>query len=432
LIAAGALFSKVAGLGKELAIASRLGAGFELDAFLYAYMFPILIVTVFGGAIVASIVPRYLATEAQESESAARELAGELATLVGIASIALIAIAIPVASLLVPVLARGFESHTQALTIQLIPMMMPLVATSALTSFWSGLLNARRKFAAAAFVPATTPIVVLASLFGGVGGTGAMSLAIGTVVGATIEVTILAYCARISGLELFRMPRMWRPEFGSVLRQFLPAAGSSLLMSGTILIDQSFAANLTAGSLSALSYGTKLAGVSASILIVVVSTLALPAFSRLAAANDYPKLRRSFVTACVLVLVITLPVAATLSFGARPIIELLFMRGNFTSDDVNLAASVQQFHAWHLPMYVLGIVAVRALAAIFETWMMIVGSIANLAVDVLVNITMVPQLGLSAIGLAPTLMYATSTLILCAAFLFQIRRRIARGVSQQT
>jgi putative peptidoglycan lipid II flippase len=429
IVAAGALAAKTAGFGKELIIAYKLGAGPQLDAFLYAYLFPVFLINIFGGAVVASFVPRYLATEAQVSPQAARKLAGESAVLVVAATIVLVLFAMPIAALLVPRLARGFDANTQEATIRLLPVLMPLVAISVVTSLWAGLLNANGKFSAVAFVPAITPLVVVCALFLQVVSSDAMSLAVGTLVGATIEIGILAQRARAIGFDLFVVPRRWRPEYGQILRQFVPAAASTLLMSLTIVIDQSFAANLPVGSVSVLSYGTKLTNVASSILVVIVSTLALPAFSRLAAEGDFVALRRAFVYACAIVALVTIPIAVVLSVGAEPILHLLFRRGSFTSDDAMMAASVQRLHAWHLPAYVLSLIAVRALAAICETWVMLVGSVANLAVDILVNVLFVPLLGVAGIGLASTAMYVTSSFVLCIGFLLRVRSRTVRSVA---
>jgi putative peptidoglycan lipid II flippase len=429
VVTAGALLAKIVGLGKELAVAFTLGAGAELDAFLYAYMFPALLITVVGGAVGASIVPRFLATEAQESPQAANRLAGEVASLVALAAGVLVVLMIPLVMWLLPKLARGFSAETRVLTASMVPILMPLAALSALSSLWSGLLNARHKFTAAAFVPMITPLVVVTCLFIARAELRAMSLAVGSIVGTAIEVGILAHVARGAGIPLFRWPATWRPEFGHILRQFLPAAGSGLLMSATILIDQSFAANLTAGSLSALSYGSKFAAVGASILVVIVSTLTLPVFSRMAAAGDYIRLRRAFFTACVIVLAVTLPAAAILSFGARPILEFAFMRGSFTADDAAVAASVQWFHAWHMPAYILSIVAVRALVSISESWVLLLGSAANLIVDFTVNWMLVPVMGVPAIGLATTAMYTVSAAVLCTGFLIRVAPRLRESAA---
>jgi hypothetical protein len=74
----------------------------------------------------------------------------------------------------------------------------------------------------------------------------------------------------------------------------------------------------------------------------------------------------------------------------------------------------------------MGIVAVRALAAISETWLMLVGSAANLMADFSVNALLVPVMGVAAIGLATTTMYTVSALILCTGFLIRIGLRIRR------
>jgi putative peptidoglycan lipid II flippase len=425
VVGAGAFVAKAAGFGKELVVAYKLGAGPELDAFLYAYTFPVFLVTILSGAVVASFVPRYLLTEAQSSPEAARGLASELATVVFAGTTALVLLAVPVTLIGIPHLASGFDAATKAATIRLVPVLMLLVWPNLLASLWSSLLNAHHKFAVAAFVPVITPLFVLCAIYGGLTSSGALSLSIGTVLGALVEMTIIASVARAIGFDLFRIPRCWRPEFTQVLRQFLPVAGSSLLLSVTLLVDQSFAASLAPGSVSALSYGSRLASVGASILVVAVSTIALPMFSRLAARREFLKLRRAFFTACAATVALTLPLAALLAIGAEPILDALFQRGSFTSSNVDVAASVQSLQAWHLTPYVVSIIAVRALSAICETWVLLIGSFANLAVDLFVNTVFVPSMGVAAIGMASTAVYLTSALVLSGGFLYCIRRRIA-------
>ena len=423
IVAAGAFVAKAVGLGKELLVAYKLGAGAELDAFLYAYTFPAFLVAVIVGGVAASFIPRYLATETEASPHDARRLAGELATIVALVTGVLVASPFPATH--VPMLAGGFDDSTKSLAVRLVPILSPLLIFSVFTSMWSSLLNAHRDFTTAAFVPVVTPLVVLLALYGQVGSSGAISLAIGTAAGALIEASILAVRTRAAGLELFHLPRRWRREYGLLLRQFMPAAGGTVLMSATLVIDQSFAANLPAGSVSAFSYGTKLAGVAASILVVVVSTLSLPMFSRLAAEGNYVRLKRAYFTACALTVLITIPIAAILAIGAEPILRLLFLRGNFTVDDAALAASVQSVHAWHVVPYILSMVAVRALAAIAETWVLLVGAVANLAVDLMINILLVPTLGVVAVGFASTAMYLVSGVVLSVGFILRLRGLIA-------
>jgi putative peptidoglycan lipid II flippase len=421
IVAVGTVVAKAAGLGKELYVAFALGPGPQLDAFLFAYVFPALLINVIGGALQAALVPQYLATMARQGAREAGQLAGEAAALIAIAQLVAMLLFIPVVMLLIPWLASGFDTETQRLTQALTPLLMPLVVMSTLSAAWSGLLNAHGKFTAAAFIPVITPVAVILGLMFPLPISGAYRITIGTIIGAGLELAVIARCLREIDVPLLRRPQIRRAEIALMLRQFLPAMGSSFLMSATLLIDQTFAARLPAGSVSALSYGTRLTGVIATVLITVISAIALPAFSRFAADGNYVRLRQNFLWASAAILAVALPSAAICSFAAHWIVHLMYVRGEFSVADVELVASVQALHAWHVPVYALAMLAVRGLAAVRATWLAFAGSILNLFTDIAVNTTFVPILGVSAIGLATTLMYTVAAAFLVTVFLWQLR-----------
>jgi putative peptidoglycan lipid II flippase len=423
IVTIGTLVAKAVGFGKELFVAYELGPGAQLDAFLFAYVFPALLINVIGGALIAAFVPQYLETSARSSPEDASRLGAEAAFLVGCAQFGLMLILVPLIVLAVPMLTGGFDQPTQQLTRQLIPVLLPLVLLNSISSCWAGMLNAHGRFATVAFVPTITPLMVVLALVVGRGRTsGALLLAIGTMTGALIEFGLLAARTRLLNRELFRVPESWRPEYTSILKQFWPAAASSLLMSATLLVDQTFAAQLPQGSVSALSYGTRLTSVAATIFVAVVSAVALPAFSRLVAERRTADLRRAFCLGVVGILVVSLPFAAVCSIGSEWLVEFMYVRGEFTSADAIVAASVQSVHAWHIPVYAIGMLAVRGLAAMRATWLMLVGSALSLGTDLVVNSVGVPRFGVAAIGFATTAMYMVSAVFLAVAFLSISRR----------
>jgi len=314
-----------------------------------------------------------------------------------------------------PTLARGFDGHTLQITGVLIAVLLPVVLFNGMAAFWSGLLYAEGRFGAASIVPVITPLCVLGSLWVRWSTSASYALAIGTMIGAAVEAAIIAMWVSRARFILFARPTLSNPMWRRLAGQFLPAAGGSLLMVGTTLVDQSFAARLPPGSVSTLAYGTKLGGVASSMLVVVFSTIALPTLARAAAAEDWVLLRRAFFGMAVIGLCVTVPMATALSGLSEGIIGLLFQRGKFSADATSAAAMVQVLYAWHLPFYVLGVVAMRALVAMRATSLVMVGGGINLLADLSVNVFAVPRMGIAGIGLATTVMYAVSCAFLCWA-----------------
>src|SRR5208337_120206 len=70
-------------------------------------------------------------------------------------------------------------------------------------------------------------------------------------------------------------------------RQYGPVLLSSVVTSGGLLVDQSMAAMLPAGSVSALVYANRFVSVVLTLLAGAVSTAIVPYFSRLIAQGDW-------------------------------------------------------------------------------------------------------------------------------------------------
>lgn len=417
------LVAKSLAAGRELLVAFHLGTSPQLDAFLFAYMFPAFLINVVSASLQSALVPRLLLARAAGDVDRVCRLAGESATLVTVASIAIAFVAAPLAALAMPLVAHGFADSTLALSRQLVFLLMPLLALSGLASFWTGILNAERRFALAAAVPAITPIVVVACLWFGWGPLGLYSLVLGTLAGALLELTIVAVAVRRLDVPLFHRLRSVSEDQRAMFGQFWPAALANVLMAGTMVIDQSTASSLAPGSVAALSYGTRLTGVASSVVVMAVSTVTLPFFSTLVANRDWHGLRRSLRQSALLVVGVGGALAAVFVAGSHDITALFYERGRFTATDTELVAGIQALHALQIPIFGLSMVAVRLVSALAATRILLIGAALNLATDWLVNLYAPPLLGVRGVALANIAMYTVSCLFLWGAAVRELRRR---------
>jgi putative peptidoglycan lipid II flippase len=192
----------------------------------------------------------------------------------------------------------------------------------------------------------------------------------------------------------------------------MPATAASVVMALTTIVDQSFVANLSHGSVSVLAYGTKLSAVIASMLVVIVSTVALPTLTRAASSRDWSEVRRVSKVMMVWAAAVSLAGAIVCSAWAREIVRIVFERGRFTDASADLAAAVQVIHSWHIPFYVSSIVAMRLLVALGRTELLLVGAVLNLLVDCVANFCLVPRFGVVGAAWSTVMMYVGSCILL--------------------
>lgn len=408
VVAAATLVVKFSGAGKELLVAYRLGTSPELGAFLFAYLLPAFLINILSSSLQVALVPRYIKLRMEAGAEAAGAFAARMAGVAALAVTAFVVLLAPVLLVAMPYVAHGFDEQTLGVCRSMLVALMPIVVLGGVASLWSGILNAEGAFAFSALVPLATPVCVAFVLVVAWGALGAYALVVGTLAGACIELLLLGARLRHSGLPLFARARWGGQDQRAVLQQFWPIAGSNVLMAGGALVEQSWAATLSPSSVAAYSFGTRFTTVAAGVLVSTLSTILLPHFSELRAMVSPNRLRRAVLRVASMVLFASVPVALLLAFAAEPLTAALYERGRFTAEDTRIVADVQSVHALYVPVFALGMVAVRLLNAVGASRTLLVGSVISISSSFLLNAALAPTLGVVGIAWANVLMYSMS------------------------
>jgi putative peptidoglycan lipid II flippase len=111
---------------------------------------------------------------------------------------------------------------------------------------------------------------------------------------------------------------------------------------------------MPAGSISAISYGHRLASVITSVLfsgVEVVSLSSLAADFSEGTLTHLRRARETFITGLRLVLVLGIPVSISVWALSLPLVKLLFERGAFDRRATLLAAPILGLYALSIPFY---------------------------------------------------------------------------------
>ena len=170
---------------------------------------------------------------------------------------------------------------------------------------------------------------------------GIYSIIVGTLCGALVEVSLVGVALHRMAMPLFCSVKAIDADQIAMIRQFVPAAFAGILMSGAMVIDQTMAATLTTGSVSSLSFGTKLTAVVAGVVVLAITTVSLPFFSRLISNREWHKLRRSLAPGAIAVTAVTVAVTVAIWTQSERIVQALFERGQFTAADTAIVSGIQ-------------------------------------------------------------------------------------------
>lgn len=416
---------KLAGAAKIVVVARMFGTADATDAFFVAFLLPSFLAEVIGASFNAALVPTYVHAREHHGCRTAQEFlsvaVGFISALLFSAAVLLFAFRRPLLLLVAP----GFSPEKLALARSLLLWMLPLVVLIGVSSVWRAILNTTERFALPAAAPAMTPVLTIALLAAGAARWGASVLAVGALAGTLLEVLIVVAALLRRGISPWPRPLAMRPEMREVSREYVPVLAGAVLTSGALVVDTAIAARLGAGSVSALSYGTKLAAVILAIGPMAVSTAALPHFSVLAASGNLRALGNTVRSYAAFIALATAAVTALLVLYSEPLVRVLFHRGAFTESDVRLVAAVQSLSMLQVPFATLMAFLARVFSSMKANRVVLQGGAITFGGTALFDYLLAARLGVRGIALARAAVCMCACLYLALTLRRFVRRNIA-------
>ncbi|MDQ8173535.1 MAG: lipid II flippase MurJ [Gemmatimonadota bacterium] len=428
---------KLVALLKDSLVAAKFGNGAALDAFLLALVIPTFLISVAAGTLPAALTPAYIAQREHRGAASATLLAGTVLRQSYRWLIALSCLA-ALASVLFGLLPGSqLDADTRAILPLLAVALAPFTLLQGVCAAWSGLLAAEGAYTASALAPIAQPLGVALSI-ALVRNPTVWTMVAGLLAGTLAQAAWLAWALRrrglsVHGIATVQVPDAERAALTAALTrvrvQYLPAVAGAILMSATTLVDQTMAAWLPVGSVSALGYGTKVSSVLMTVGAMALSTTLLPHLSALVARAEWTALRELERRLRWLLLGTTIPVTVVLVFFSAPIVQLLFERGAFSAAETATVSRVQAAYLLQVPVHLLGILYVRLISALQANRLLTIGSAINLVVNIGLNIVFMRRYGVAGIALSTAAVYAVSCVYL--AIVAHRRLRVAEAESRR-
>ncbi len=352
------LASRVLGFARDILIAAILGTGPVADAFFVALRLPNLFRRLFGeGAFNAAFVPSFSTILHQEGMEAATGFAEE-ATAVMIFWLGSLTV---IGEIFMPwllyALAPGFAGNHEKFTLAVVltRIMFPYLFFICLTALFSGVLNAMGRFAAAAAAPVLFNVFSIAFMLGlsrYVPNPG-YALAWGVTVSGVAQLVLLVIAMRQAGIRITVPRPKLTPRIRKLFRRMAPGLVGAGVTQLNVSIDIIIGTLLPAGSVSLLYYADRVNQLPLGVIGTAAGTALLPAITRHIALGEENAALTSLNRALESVLMLTLPAAIGLAVAARPVMDVLFVRGAFSLHTATLAGYSLTAFALGLPVFAL-------------------------------------------------------------------------------
>jgi putative peptidoglycan lipid II flippase len=406
--AAGIVVKLIATL-KEVGVASVFGRSDAMDAFLAAALIPSLLVNLISESMNQALVPTLIRVREQDGRDRAQQLlSNSMLWMCGLLAAASAVMAL-CAHGLFPLIASNFASAKLELSVRLFYGLLPVVLLTGIATNCTAVLNTLDGFALPALAPAVISISVLCGAMFFASRFGIWAMVYATVAGSMLHAGLMIWMMEVRGyhfrLRWHRVTEATREVAG----QYGPVLLSCVVASGGLLVDQSMAAMLAPGSVSALVFANRFVSVVLSLLAGAVSTAIVPYLSRTIAHRDWIECKYILRTWVRDTAIVSIPIAALLIVASRRLVRAAFQHGQFGPHDTAIVASVLAMYAIQIPFFSTGRVYYRFLVAMRRTDLILYCGIVNLSLDVVLNLVLMRWFGVAGIALATSL-WTVSTL----------------------
>ncbi len=403
LVMAAYVVSRVLGLAREMIVARQFGTSAELGAYLAAFRVPDLIFQLLaGGALGSSLIPVLSGHLAHGDERAGWRLSSAIWNLVGLSTTALAVLAFLAAKPLTQVLVPGYTAELQALTAQLMRLMLITPIIFGLSGVSMAVLNAHQHF----LLPAVAPILYNLAIIAGAiwlaprPGMGVFGLAIGVVVGSGLHLLVQVPGLLRRGWLWFPTLGRGLPGVGEVIRLLLPRMLGLAVMQVNFIVSTRLASTLAAGSLPALNYAFLLMMLPQGVFAMALATAAFPAFSDLVARGELAELRATLAATLRVTLFLAAPAAVGLYILRVPVIAVLLEGGRFTDASTQAVAWALRFYALGIPAYAIVEILSRAFYALHDTRTPVLVGVVTVLLNIALSLLLLESMGIGGLALA--------------------------------
>lgn len=362
----GNVASRVLGLAREAIVAGLFGVSGATSAFDAVSGVPKMVYELLvGGMLSAALVPVLAEYATKERQAELERILSILLTL-GVVVLGSVVLFLELtAPWIAPILVGGFDNSLLATATRLTRLIVPSILIYGISGIIQAYHYARKRFvypslgAPAHNLGMIVAVVLLARRVS------IDSLSLGVLVAAFTQ--LLTQLPGLKGTRI-RIIFDWRNTVvRRILRLYAPVVLSVIITNIGIIIDRNLASRTAVEAITWMNKATFLIQLPLGLVSMAIALAVLPSLSQIDARVDLERFKRMFSLGARMVLVVIIPAAVGLLLLGKPIIELIFEHGAFTSADTSHSLQALRLYLIGLPFAAVDLPLVYAFYAQKDT-----------------------------------------------------------------
>ncbi|WP_294097377.1 murein biosynthesis integral membrane protein MurJ [Proteiniclasticum sp.] len=413
------VFIKILGFGREIVLTYFYGASRISDVYLVAQTIPTTIFALIGAGLVTTFIPIYSKVQKEKGDQEAQRFSSNVMNTVVILSSVIILLVLVFTPQVILLFASGFKGETLDLAVLFTRISIFGIAFSGLIYILNAYLQLKDNFVIPALISLPMNLVLIFSIY------------LSDLAG--IEILAYGILASVVIQLLFIIPSVlkYRFKYKLVLDFKDPYLREMLLLSipiiiGTsvnqlnVLVDKNIASNVALGGISALNYAYRLNVFINGLFVSPIITVVYPRIAKKVIDGDESGLKSMMNDAILYISLLVIPASVGAMVLARPIIEFLFMRGEFDSSAAAMTSQALFYYALGMLAIALRDVFSRIFYSYKDTKTPTVNAIIGVVLNIILNLILSRFMGIGGLALATSLSAMITTLLL----IISLRRKV--------
>mgnify|MGYP000866754191 CR=1 FL=1 len=413
------ILSKLLGFGRDMILAYFYGASSISDAYLISLTIPSAIFGFIGAGITTGYIPMYSKIEKEYGVKEGNKYTNNLVNILILICTIIVAFGLLFTEPLVKLFASGFEGETLRIAIQFTKIGLVGIYFTGLISVFVGFLQLKGNYAVPALIGFPMNFFIIISIYLSTNMNVAV-LAIGSTLGIAAQLLLLLPFAYKKGYRYRFIFDIKDKHMINMVYVALPVIIGVSVNQINVLVDRTIASSIAEGGISALNYANKMNGFIQGIFVLSISTAMYPMISKMAADKNMDGLKQSVSEAISGINLLVIPATIGAMIFAEPVVRLLFGRGAFDPEAIELTSSALFFYSIGMIGFGLRDVLSRAFYSLQDTKTPAINAAIAVVINIVLNIILSRFLGIGGLALATSI-----SAVFCTGLLFvSLRKKV--------
>lgn len=411
MIAAITVMIKLIGMLRQLVYSYFYGATVISDAINISQTIPITLFSLVTAGIGSSLIPMINHVKAKgNSESVSKYISNVINVMV-LASVVLIILVELFPNAVLNLFVRGFNEEAFSLSGLFLRISIFIIIPNGLSFVLTSLLKNDKEYFITSIAPLPLAIVEIISYFIAYKINQPLIVIYALISGYVIQFLLLYAVARKNGFQYKVHINLADKDLRRMLTLAIPVMIGAGLDEINVIVDKNIASSFAVGSISLIGYSTTIINLLHSVVTISINTPFFTDVSQLAITNENEKTTRRLYLAIDNAFFVLLPAVIGLCVFAKPINNILYLRGSITNEDTSIIALLTVCYAMQIIPNALRIFIISIFQAYKKTQTVLYINIFAIFVNVVSNYVLSYFLGVCGVALSTSLSVVVSCVI---------------------